>query len=268
MIREPISKPSVYILGLLSVLMLIGIYSYLSYRQHQVNPNDKTVPTWSQLKEGVQKSVSVNKRSGDRWLLVDATATVGRLFAGLALAITGALILGMLMGCFAPIEAFLYPPLAFFAKIPPIAMLAVFFVLFGTDTKMMVMMIAFGVLPTLAQSVFLAAKTVPKELQYKAYTLGASHAEVIWNVLFRQILPRLFDEVRLQIGPAMVYLIAAEMVVGEIGFGYRIRLQFKLNNMTLVYPYLVYLGGFGLMMDFGLKKLQRGLFPWYVKEGK
>ena len=79
---------------------------------------------------------------------------------------------------------------------------------------------------------------------------------------------RLLDAVRLQIGPAMVYLIAAEMVVADFGFGYRIRLQSKLLNMGVVYPYLVILAVFGFTMDFLLTKLQQVLCPWYGNEEK
>ena len=118
-------------------------------------------------------------------------------------------------------------------------------------------MIALGVMPTLAQSVFLAVKEVPVELRYKGYTLGASHMEVIWNIISRQVLPKLIDAVRLQVGPAMVFLIAAEMVVGDVGFGYRIRLEFKKLNMNVVYPYLALLAIFGFGMDSVLNRMRR-----------
>jgi len=61
----------------------------------------------------------------------------------------------------------------------------------------------------------------------------------------------------------MVYLIAAEMVVGDEGFGYRIRLQSRLLNMGVVYPYLAMLAMFGYVMDHGLRVLQRVTCPWY-----
>jgi NitT/TauT family transport system permease protein len=268
MIRQPIGRHWMVLLGIASIVVLLAGYAYVSHRQHQINPDDKTIPNWTQLKEGFIKIAGVNKRTEDRWLVVDAKATATRLFLGLFCGIAGAVVLGMLMGCFTPIEAFLYLPLALLAKLPPTAMLAVFFVLVGTETNMYVAMIAFGVLPTLAQTVYLSVKEVPDEFLYKAYTLGASHVEVIWNVIFRYVLPRLIDVVRLQIGPAMVYLIAAEMVVGDVGFGYRIRLQSKLLNMDVVYPYLVILAVFGFGMDFALSKLQRILCPWYANEGK
>jgi len=239
-------------------------YVFLSYRQHKKNPNDTTIPNFSQLKEGVIKIVQPHKRSGEIWLLEDTKATLSRLFLGLLCGVLVAIILGLLMGCFASVESFFDPPLSILAKMVPTAMLAVYFVMVGTGRKMYVAMIAFGVLPTLAQTIYLAAKNdVPTELIYKSYTLGASNFEVIWNVIYKHILPKLIDSIRLQIGPAMVFLIAAEMVVGDIGFGYRIRLQARLLNMNVVFPYIVILAIWGYIMDYGLRLFLKKLCPWY-----
>jgi NitT/TauT family transport system permease protein len=140
--------------------------------------------------------------------------------------------------------------------------MAVFFVMAGTGLEMHVAMIAFGVLPVMAQSVYLAARDVPDELLFKAYTLGASDDEVILEVILPFVMPKLLDTLRLQIGPAMVYLIAAEMLVGDVGFGYRIRLQQRLLNMSLVYPYLVILAAFGFLGDALLTRIRRFACPW------
>ncbi len=263
MIRHPIPRPAALALAVASILVLIISYTVLSERQHRLNPGDTTLPTWSQLREGVGVAVHKNQRTGERWLVEDAKASLGRLFLGLLWGVAGALILGLLMGCFSPAEAFLQPPFSLLAQIPPTAVLAVFFVLAGTGDNMYVAMIAFGVMPTLAMTVHMAVKEFPEELQFKAYTLGASHAEVILAIIFHQILPRLLDAFRLAIGPAMVYLIAAEMVVGDVGFGYRIRLQSKLLNMSVVYPYLACLAAFGFAMDGALRQAQRRFCPWY-----
>ena len=245
---------------------MLGGYTWLSHHQHQKNPRDTTIPTWSQLAEGVKTATEVNRRSEERWIVVDAKATATRYFLGLGLGMIGSLVIGLMMGCFTPAEAFFYPPLSLLAKVPPTAALAVFFVMVGTDTNMYVAMIAFGVLPTLALSVHLAVKEFPLELQYKAYTIGASHLEVICSIIFRYVLPKLLDATRLVIGPAMVYLIAAEMVVGDVGFGYRIRLQSKLLNMNVVYPYLALLAAFGFLMDYLLRLLRSWWCPWFQKD--
>ncbi len=87
--------------------------------------------------------------------------------------------------------------------------------------------------------------------------------EVIYEVIWKQILPNVIDCVRMQIGPAMIFLIAAEMVVSDAGLGYQIRMQSRVLNMNIVFVYLVILGIIGLIAEFGLVRLRRWLCPWF-----
>jgi len=263
MIRQPIGKPTYVILGATSFCLLVLVYSVLSYRQHQDNPKDKTIPNLHQFVEGWQR-MTAEDSLGDVWIVEDVWATYSRLFLGMLAGVLLAVVIGMAMGCFSQAEAFFLPPLSFFAKIPPTAMMAVYFVLVGSETKMFVAMIALGIFPTLAQAIHQAAKKdVNDHAIYKAYTLGAAHVETVWNVVFRQVLPRIIENVRLQVGPAMVFLIAAEWVVADVGFGYRLRMQGRFMNMNIVYTYLVILGTTGLVMDWLLSTLRRKLSPWF-----
>ena len=263
-IRRQIPLRRIIFLGVFSVALSVIGYLLLAHRQHERNPDDRTIPVVSQLKDGIKTAFGVNKRTEERWVVVDAIATAKRLFLGLGIGIFSSIVLGLLMGSFRTIESFFLPPLTFFAKIPPTAALAVFFVMVGTGTEMFVTMIVFGVLPTLSQAIYLAVKDIPDESIDKAATLGGSICEQIWNVVFRQVLPKILDSIRLQIGPAMIFLIAAELLCADVGFGYRIRLQSRLLNMSVVYPYLIILGAFGFFMDTFLKFLVKKLCPWYV----
>lgn len=267
MIGQPIKRRWSIILGVLSVVVMVTSYTWLSDRQHKENPDDTTMPSWKQLKEGIGQAFEVNKRSGERWIVVDAKATVWRLMVGLALGTLGALIIGVLMGCLKHAEAFFRPPLTLIALVPPTGALAVYFILVGTDIWMYVAMISLGTGATMARAIYLAVRDVPNEMLYKAYTLGASHLTVVWNIILRHILPRFIDTLRLHIAPAIIFLIAAEMVCGDVGFGYRIRLQSRLLNMNVVYPYLAMLAFFGFAMDYGLRMLQRASCPWHTPEG-
>lgn len=267
MIRSPLSSGWKILLGILSLLLIAGAYTWLSAAQHARNPQDTTIPSWSQMKSGLAEAVEINRRTGDRWLVSDAMATLGRLLAGLAVGISISVILGLAMGCVPWIEHLLNPPLSLLAQLPPTAALAVFFVLAGTGMKMFITMIAVGIIPSLTQSIYLAVKEVPDELVYKAYTLGASHWEVVLTIIFPTVLPKIIDSIRLQIGPAMVYLIAAEMMVGDVGFGYRIRLQSKRLSMEMVYPYLAILAVFGFAADNLCRRARQFFSPWYGGEG-
>ena len=266
MIRRPIRMRQKVLLGVLAMLAIVGCYAVMSYRQHQANPLDTTMPNWSQLTEGVSKVVEVNQRSGERRIVEDLSATATRLFMGLGIGTLAAVIVGLLMGCSKRFEAFFLPILAIVAKMAPTAMLAVFFVMVGTGREMYITMIVWGIVPTMGQSIYLAARDVSDNYLFKAYTLGASNGEVVWNVVVPMILPNMLDALRLAIGPTVVYLIAAEMVVSDVGFGYTIRLQARLVNMNIVYPYIVLLATFGFTMDYGLRLLQRKACPWYARE--
>ncbi|MCG2712965.1 MAG: ABC transporter permease subunit [Candidatus Omnitrophica bacterium] len=266
MIGKPLSPGLRLLVMILSVIIILSGYSYLSHKQHIKNPQDKSIPSWGQLREGVIRIFETNRRSGERWILVDSKASAKRLFAGLLWGIIGAVLVGVAIGCFPIIEASLSQVLAILAKLPPTAALALFFVMLGTGTGMYVGIIVVGILPVLAQSIYLAIKDVPRELVFKAATLGASKAELVWNVIGTHILPNIINSVRLQIGPALVYLIAAEYACAHIGFGYRLRLQARLVNMDVVYSYLAILIFFGFIMDWLLKLLQQKLCKWYINE--
>ena len=276
-VREPIGSPAKMALGVASILVLIAAYAGLSHQRHKENPRDTTIPNASQFVEGWKKIVPKADFPGNilerqqrkkyiesSWLISDFIATFKRLFAGLFIGVVISLIIGMAMGCLPRVEAFCLPTLSFLAKIPPTAMLAVYFVLLGTGFELFVGMIAFGVFPTLAQGIYQAAKKdVTDHAVNKSLTLGASQMEVIWNVVFQQVLPRVIENIRLQIGPAMVFLIAAEWLVADEGFGYRLRIQSRLLNMNVVYIYLIILGVAGFFMDLFLSWSRRKLSPWF-----
>lgn len=228
---------------------------------------DRTIPTWSMLwKDGLVRACSVQGsfKKKEIWIIKDFTATAKRLLTGLILGAILSVVLGVLMGCFDPAEAFFMPPFALMAKVPATAVLPVFFVLVQINFKMYITVIIFGMVPTLAQAISASVrKDVPEELIYKAYTLGASQFELIYEVIFKQVLPRLMDAVRLQIGPALVLLVAAEWMVSGEGVGYRLRLFYQRTDMSVILVYVFILSIIGLIVDYGLIWLRRKVCPWF-----
>jgi NitT/TauT family transport system permease protein len=283
-IRTPISERSRLFFGVLGIVILCLGYQWLSYRQHQKNPSDTTIPTFQQLWDGFVQTCTPRpnplkeafgvedseetfwEKVRSTWFYQDGMATYGRLITGLVWGCLLSIIVGLLMGCYESFAALLLPVLSFLSKVPGTAMLAVFFVMVGTGEQMFEVMIGFGILPTLTQAIYLSAKyDLHEEEINKAYTLGASNFEVIWNVVLPQISPKIIENIRLQVGPAMVYLIAAEMLVGQVGIGYQIRMQQRLLNMAVVYDYLIMLGATGLIVDKLLSFARKKLCPWYIK---
>ncbi len=267
MIRRPIPTWLFYTLSVLGIGLAVAFYGVLSVRQTRINPDQNVFPGLQAFGEGFKQILQT--RGGESnpkpsWLNVDLRATYWRLILGLTTGVVLSVLVGILMGAYSAVEALFNPVITFFAKIPPTAMLAVYMVVFGTHLEMYVAMIAFGIFFTMAQAIYQAVKKdVAADNIDKAYTLGASETEVIVEVIWWQVLPRIIENLRLQLGPAMVFLIAAEWSFASEGFGYTIRQQSKLQNMHVVYIYLAILGLSGLLFDWLLLQLRRRLCPWF-----
>ncbi len=267
MIRRPIPTWLFITLGVCGLAVGLTVYAVLSIRRTAINPSQNVIPGVSGLASGlaeITKPRGSEARPKPNWLVTDVKATYWRLLLGLSAGTLASVVVGIAMGAYPAAEAFFSPLINFMAKIPPTAMLAVYMVVFGTKLEMYVALVAFGVFFTMVQSIYQAVKKdVAADLIDKAYTLGASEFEVIFEVIWRQVLPRVFENIRLHLGPAIVFLIAAEMLFASEGFGYTIRQQSRLVNMNVVYIYLAILGLSGLLFDWLLARLRRWLCPWF-----
>ena len=267
MIRKPIKERTRIILGIISVLSFLAVYSMLSYRQHVLYPKNTTMPSIYQMFVAFTDVCKPDPLTHKIVLWEDFKASGYRLMLGMSISITISVIVGILMGCYSMLESLLIVPLSIAAKIPPTAMMVIFMILSGTDIYLFLTLIGFGTAPLLIQTIFQSTKfDVHDELIEKAYTLGGSDAEIITNTIFRQTLPRIIEAIRLQMGPAMVYLIAAELSLASVGFGYTIGLEGRKQNFNIVYPYCLILGLIGLSLDYSLIQLRKYMCPWFEKE--
>jgi NitT/TauT family transport system permease protein len=269
MIRRPIPVWLTVVLGILGVAILLSAYGRLSSQQTKKNADQKVIPGWSDFKEGAARML--RPQGGEEsprpsMLVTDVKATYWRLLLGLVVGVVMSILIGIAMGAYHWAESLLAPAIAFFAKIPPTAMLPIYFVLVGTDQKMFTAMVALGVFFSMAQAVYQAITNEVKDvLVDKAYTLGASDAEIIYEVIWKQVLPSVLDSIRLHVGPAMIFLLAAEMLVGGEGMGFRIRMESRVLNMSVVYIYLAILGITGLIADYLLLWIRQRLCPWATR---
>lgn len=271
MIRRDLPKWLFLALAIGGIVVLLGLYQWMSVRQTAINPKQTTIPSYAKLAEGVNRVFQTqgtveNPKPPMFW--ADVGATLWRLAVGLGLGVAASIVVGVLMGCYRWIEAPLSPIIMFMSKVPPIAMMPLYFAVAGIGFRMYILMVALSVFFSMAQAIFQAVRdNVTDEAISKAYTLGASEFEVIYEVIWKQILPNVLDCIRSQIGPAMIYLLAAEYSMGEPGVGCQIRMQGKLLNFHIIFVYIFVLGVLGLLLDSGLEWFRKWLCPWF-QEGR
>jgi NitT/TauT family transport system permease protein len=77
-----------------------------------------------------------------------------------------------------------------------------------------------------------------------------------------QALPRLLVVVRLQMGAAWLFLIAAEAIASTEGLGYRIFLVRRYLAMDVILPYVAWITLLAVLSDLLIARLSRSAFRW------
>ena len=88
----------------------------------------------------------------------------------------------------------------------------ILFIVFGLGELSKVMLIVIGITPCIARDIEQRAREIPGELLIKAQTLGANSWTLILRLVLPQLMPRLLISLRLMLGSAWLFLIAAEAI--------------------------------------------------------
>jgi NitT/TauT family transport system permease protein len=261
--RRP-DRASRLIMVLLPFALLLFAYFTGSATRLTENPNDKLLPSAVQMADAIKRVAFVpDQRTGEYILWQDSGASLQRLAIGLAISAVVGLCLGIASGVLPLFSAPLSPLLTVVSMVPPLAILPILFIVFGLGELSKVMLIVIGITPVLARDLEQRAREIPVELLIKAQTLGASTWTLILRVVLPQLLPRLLISLRLVLGSAWLFLIAAEAIASTDGLGYRIFLVRRYLAMDMILPYVVWITLLAWLMDWGLKALTRKAFPWY-----
>jgi len=252
-----------WVLGALPFIILMFVYVIASNLRFAANPGDKLLPTTSVIGQTLKEyGAEEDKRSGDVLLWLDTGASLERI--GLALAISAAigLVFGVATGVIPLIRATLAPFIAALSMIQPLAILPILFIVMGLGEVAKITLIVIGVTPVIVRDLALRAGELPREQLIKAQTLGASTWQLILRVVLPQIWPRLIDSLRLTLGSAWLFLIAAEAIASTEGLGYRIFLVRRYLAMDVILPYVVWITALAFAMDWALKWIRSRACPW------
>ncbi|MFZ5913049.1 MAG: ABC transporter permease [Pseudomonadota bacterium] len=255
------------ILGALPFVILLGVYLIASDIRQTENPNDKLLPPPAAFADAMARMALLpDPRSGNILLWADTAASLGRLFTGLGLATAAGFVFGLAMGLLPLAGRTFSPFVAVFSMAPPMALLPILFIVFGLGEAAKIILIFIGVAPFMMRDMALRVAELPPEQLIKAQTLGASTWQILLRVAAPQMAPRLIDALRLSLGPAWLFLIAAEAIAATEGLGYRIFLVRRYLAMDVILPYVAWIILLAFLSDYLLRKLQQRAFPWFQKE--
>lgn len=247
----------------LPFVLLFLVYALASQARLAENPSDKLMPSPAKIAETAHRLLTEPDRRSDKILFwYDTWASLVRLFLGVGISAALAVIVGLLIGLLPYIRATLAGFVAVISMIPPLAVLPILFIVFGLGELSKVVLIIVGILPFLIRDLSARVIEIPREMIVKAETLGASSWVIAIRVALPQIMPRLIQAVRLSLGPAWLFLIAAEAIASEQGLGYRIFLVRRFLAMDVILTYVIWITALAFVMDVALRKLSRRFYSW------
>ena len=265
--RQP-ARTSRLLLALLPFALLLLCYLLSSQARLEINPQDKLLPGLGSIVEAIQRlAFEPSKRSGEILLLTDTLTSLRLLLIGVGSSALLALVLGLGTGAIPLLRAPLSPLVTALSLIPPMAILPILFISFGLGDLAKVMLIVIGITPMLIRDLQLTPLSLPAEPLVKAQTRGGSSWQIMLRVMLPQVLPRLIEAVRLTLGSAWLFLIAAEAIAATAGLGYRIFLVRRYLDMAVILPYVAWITLLAFSMDWLLKQAARRAFPWYYGRG-
>lgn len=254
-----------WFLGIIPFVICIFLYTTASNSRHAKNPQDKLMPKWEQMAAKTKKlATEPNKRTGKIVFWDDTKHSLARLFKGIALATIASIFLAILLGLY-PIGAALGQNFVnAISFIPPVAILPILLVVVGVGEFSKVALIFIGTFPLMTRDLTLYVRQLPREQIIKTLTLGANQWQLIYKVVFPQLLPRIIETIRLSIGAGWIFLIVSEGIASSEGLGYRIFQARRYLAMDTIIPYVIWITLLAFLFDTILKlTLKRG-FKWYA----
>jgi taurine transport system permease protein len=195
-------------------------------------------------------------------LLQHLLASLGRVLAALVGAVVAGVILGFAVNLNRTARGVIEPLLEFYRPIPPLAYLPLVIIWFGIGEFAKILVIFLGILPSIIIATNDGLRSVSQDRVNAALALGATRFQVVALVLFPHALPNILTGTRIGLGTGWATLVAAELVAATRGLGFMIKGAADFLVTDVVILGILVIAAVAIVMEFGLRWLQRLVVPW------
>jgi NitT/TauT family transport system permease protein len=196
----------------------------------------------------------------DGSLLYSTAQTLWASLAGLVIGGGLGLILGILIGLFAPLARLLQVTIEALRPVPSIALLPIALLIFGFGFALEISLVAFATFWPVVIISQAAIAGVEPMLMDVSRALGLGFAGRIVKIVIPATLPRIFVAFRLAAGIALIVAVTAEIVNNPIGLGTDLNNAQQVMRPATMFAVLIWVGIIGWGLNALLLLAQRKLF--------
>ena len=217
------------------------------------------VPPPQKVLAGLYKLVT------EQAFLTDIVISVYRIAVSFGLACLIAIPLGILMGSFKRIEAFVNPLVSAWRYLPAPSFIPLLLMWFGTGEGQKVALLFIGVIWFLITIIMDHVKSVRTELIETSMTLGGNRWQILRTVVIPASMPNILVAMRQMLAVSWTYLVIAEIVAATSGIGAMMMRAKRFLHVEQIMAGILVIGVLGLSFDYLFRLAHRLLFP-YINE--
>lgn len=185
-------------------------------------------------------------------------ASLFRVTWGFVLATVLAIPLGLAIGWNRRAEMALNPIIQFLRPISPLAWIPIAILWFGVGDLAAIFLIFLACFLPLLLTAMNAARNTPAVYVNAGRNFGLTSFGLVYRVLFPAAIPQLIIGLRITLGVAWLVVVAAEMIAVSSGLGFLIvDARNAGNRYDLVVAGMVLIGVIGLLLDVGIRSLEK-----------
>lgn len=202
----------------------------------------------------------------ERGFLTDIGISIYRILASFALACAVAIPLGVLMGSFRTVDAFVNPFVSAWRYLPAPAFIPLLLMWFGVGEGSKLALLFIGVIFFLITLIMDHTRAVRAELIETAMTLGAGRWQILLTIVLPAVAPKILISMRQMLAVSWTYLVIAEIVASTTGIGAVMMRGQRFLKVDEIMAGIVVIGAVGLGFDYLFRLAQRLLFPYVPRE--
>jgi NitT/TauT family transport system permease protein len=195
-------------------------------------------------------------------LLIDIAYSAGRVVTGVAIGVSLAVPVGILLAWYATLRHMFEPIVNFLRSIPPIALSPLVIVYLGIGETARVSILVWAAFFTAVVIIFESVSAIEEIYVRAARVLGASEIEIFRRILMPLLVPQLFVAIRISVGLSWATLVAAELLAAQRGLGAVIQNAGNFFNIPMIYVGIFCIGLFALIMDMCVKFAMARTVRW------
>ncbi|MBF8190220.1 ABC transporter permease [Nonomuraea sp. K274] len=203
----------------------------------------------------------------DLWLFDrvggDVLPSLGRMFAGYAIAVAAGVALGTALGLFRRLRTAADPVVQFLRALPPPALIPFALLLFGAGDGSKVFIIALGTVWPILLNTIDGVRGVEAQQLEAARSFQIPATARLTRIILPAASPRIFAGMRTSLAIAIILMVVSEMVASDNGIGYFVLESQRSFAIPEMWTGIVLLGVLGFVLNWLFLVLEARVLFWH-----